>query len=207
MLVFKDKKDYYDFVRVIGEGMKSDSLEFCGGMSNYKGFEYLAKMDDCKKKSKIMAVLRRIDVDLNDAPRQNDMFKKLSYFLKVGILFGENYNDIEKLSANALATLVTESSFSFENEKKYISLLSDETLLLKIRNIADLTDKYDMVFAIIQHYDANSFDIQDEEKLKAFRNSEIARFEKNREEYFSDVVRFDDLVNQVLYNKGEGVSK
>lgn len=203
MLVFKGKEKYEDFITFIGENMKSTTIEFSMGMPNISGFNYLTTIKDDKTRKKVINALKKVDSDMDDGPTHDETFKKISYFLKVGILYGKYYRYVEKLSTSSIATLATESSFSFEDNKEYIELLSSEELLQMVRNTVDLTDKNDIIPAIITHYEKNPFPLDDYEKLNKFRKDEMEKFKSDKDLFFSDVVRFDELVENILYGKNE----
>lgn len=207
MHVFKGKERYKEFVRVIGNGIKSDTFEFSKGMPNELGFKYLVSFNDPGIQNKVINTLKKVDSDMDDVPSQDGMYRKLSFFLKVGIIFGKYYDYVKDLSPLALSTLVTESHFSLIDEGQYVALFSDEDMLLSIRSIRNGMDKNDIFLAVAQHYDMNPFDISDEQKLKEFRISEMNKYKDNREAFFENVVRYKDLANIIIKEMEEGNKK
>lgn len=204
MQVFKGKKKYEDFVRVIGNGMKSDTFEFDQGMPNEIGFKYLVSFDDSVIQNKVINTLKTVDSDMDDVPKEDGMYRKLSFFLKVGIIFGKYYDRVKDLSPLAISTLVTQSHFSLTDEGHYVALFSDEDMLLSIRSICNGMDINDIFLAVMQHYDMNPFDINDEQKLREFRSSEMSKYKDDREAFFENVICYKDLASIFIKKMEEG---
>lgn len=199
MLVFNGMKTYEEFVRAIGNGMTSDTFEAGYGFAHIKGFDYLTSIRDRSDQDKIMNSLKLVDKELNFSKKNNEMYKKLTFFLKVGILFGEYRRYMEELSPLSISTLVTESLISFRDDeaKSYIPICANEELLSYVANECEYADVTNILYAVCQHYDQNPFDINDEKKLKKFQKNEIKRLKANQEEFLSDAKTFEDLASEV----------
>lgn len=199
MLAFKNKKTYEEYIRVIGNGMTSDTFEFLRGAENQRGFDYFIAIKDEKLKKKIIKTLERVDKDLDTFPKQDEMYRKLTFFLKVGILFGEYFEYMDKLSPEAISTLATDNHFSMEEEAtKYVPLLSNNDFLLALRHEIKDGERDEIMFGITQHYDKEPFDIKNEQKLNEFRNNELEKLRIDKSTFMSDVMSFSDLAAVVL---------
>ena len=199
MLVFKGKNSYEEFVRAIGNGMTSDTFEAGYGFAHIKGFDYLVSIRDKADQDKIMNTLRLVDKELNFSRKNDEMYKKLTFFLKVGILFGEYRRYMEDLSPLSISTLATESLISFRDEeaKRYIPVCANEELLSYVAKEFEYADVMNILYAVCQHYDHNPFDVNDEKELKKFQKNELKRLKANQEEFLSDAKSFQDLASEV----------
>lgn len=199
MLVFKEKKTYDEFVREIGNGMTSDTFEAGYGFPHLRGFDYLVSVWDKNDQKKIMDTLKLVDRELDFSKKDNEMYKKLSFFLKVGILFGEYSKYMYDLSASSISTIVTESLISLDDEeaKKYVPVCANDELLSYVGKECEYSKQTDILYAICQHYDQNPFDIADEKALKRFQQNELKRLKTNQDEFFQGVKSFQDLASEV----------
>lgn len=199
MLAFKGKETYEEYVRVIGNGMTSDTFEFLRGAENERGFSYLVSIKDEKLRKKIMKTLATVDKDMDTFPKKDEMYRKLTFFLKVGILFQEYPEYMKELTPEAISTLATDNHFSMEEEaKKYVPLLSGNDFLLALRKEYRDGERDEIMFAITQHYDKDSFDVSEKEKVKEFQERELKRLRTDKKEFLSDVMSFSDLAELVL---------
>ena len=205
MLSFSNKTKYEEFVRTIGNGMRSDTFEFYSGFVHERGFYYLVACQNKEMQEKIMEVLKTVDKDLNFAKEKDGMYRKLTYFLKAGIFFGEHTDYAELLSPKAIATFLTETYLAMdETDSKYITLLADNDMLLYLRDNYANPEK--VLLAMEQHYDNNPFDVENKDKAKEFRANEIERLKTDEKEFFSDVKTIDQLYYESIQEK-ESVCK
>lgn len=199
MLAFKGKETYEEYVRVIGNGMTSDTFEFLSGAENERGFSYLVSIKDEKLRKKIMKTLATVDKDMDTFPKKDEMYRKLTFFLKVGILFQEYPGYMKGLTPEAISTLTIDNHFSMEEEaKKYVPLLSENEFLLALRKEYRDGERDEIMFAITQHYDKDSFDVSEKEKVKEFQERELKRLRTDKKEFLSDVMSLSDLAEFVL---------
>lgn len=200
MLSFSNKTKYEEFVRTIGNGMRSDTFEFYSGFVHERGFYYLVACQNKEMQEKIMEVLKTVDKDLNFAKEKDGMYRKLTYFLKAGIFFGEHTDYAELLSPKAIATFLTETYLAMdETDSKYITLLADNDMLLYLRDNYANPEK--VLLAMEQHYDNNPFDVENKDKAKEFRANEIERLKADEKEFFSDVKTIDQLYYEAIQEK------
>ncbi len=200
MLSFSNKTKYEEFVRTIGNGMRSDTFEFYSGFVHERGFYYLVACQNKEMQEKIMEVLKTVDKDLNFAKEKDGMYRKLTYFLKAGIFFGEHTDYAELLSPKAIATFLTETYLAMdETDSKYITLLADNDMLLYLRDNYANPEK--VLLAMEQHYDNNPFDVENKDKVKEFRANEIERLKTDEKEFFSDVKTIDQLYYEAIQEK------
>lgn len=199
MLVFSGKNTYEEFIREIGNGMTSDTFESDYGFPHINGFDYLASIKDEILQKKVMEALKFVDRELDFSKKNNEMYKKLSYFLKVGILFGEYGEYISLLSPFSISTLVTESfiSFSDEEAKKHIPVCANEELLTYVRKKCEYREITDILFAVCQHYDQRPFDVRDSSLLEKFQQNELDRLKENKEDFFSGVKSVQDIAQEL----------
>jgi len=199
MQVFKDKKKYEDYIRVLVNSMTSDTFEFLNGFEDEKGLEYLAKVTDVKLRKKIMKTLNCIDKDMTEMPRQDETYRKLSYFLKAGILYGEYFEYTKDLTPEAISTLLTDNTFSMNDEmtKNYITILASNELLTYIRENYQPGEKDEIMFAITGHYDEEPFDVNDRKRVFEFQKDIILRLEQDKEKYINEVPTYADLAEEV----------
>lgn len=173
MKVFKDCVNYDDYVRVIGNGLTSETFEFkhfqCAHMW---GFDALRNMEE-KRKSKVIEVLKYVDAKGTETPNKNEINKKETSFLKVG-LFAKNYPAIfDSMSVDDLNFLITEGlSYCDERDLNYVAIFAHHDLLDEIRK-----DNFpgNLFFGITQWYDNNPFDITSIKKTSKFVNDMIKR--------------------------------
>lgn len=200
MLSFSNKTKYEEFVRTIGNGMRSDTFEFYSGFVHERGFYYLVACQNKEMQEKIMEVLKTVDKDLNFAKEKDGMYRKLTYFLKAGIFFGEHTDYAELLSPKAIATFLTETYLAMdETDSKYITLLADNDMLLYLRDNYANPEK--VLLAMEQHYDNSPFNVENKDKVKEFRANEIERLKTDEKEFFSDVKTIDQLYYEAIQEK------
>lgn len=205
MLSFSNKTKYEEFVRTIGNGMKSDTFEFYSGFVHERGLYYLVACKDKEMQKKIMATLKTVDRDLNFTGEKDGMYRKLSYFLKVGIFFGEYTDNAKVLSPEAISTLLTGTYFAMdESDSKYITLFTNNDMLLYLRN--NYTNPENVLFAMEQHYDNSPFDVTNEEETEIFRLNEMKKLKLNEKAFFTDVKSIYEMYNEAVYKK-ESVAK
>lgn len=205
MLVFKGKKTYEDYIKTIANNMTSDTFEFLSGFENERGLKYLFQTYDIKKQQKIMKTLSCIDKDMTEEPRKDEMYKKLSYFLKAGILFEEYAEYLINLTPEAISTLLTENTFSMNDEmtRKYIAILSDNDFLMYLRNNYKIGELDDIMLAITNHYDKDPFDIYDSKLVKNFQRTTRVRLVYEKDKYINEVPTYSDLAYALWHSEQE----
>ena len=187
MAIFKELNNYEEFVSIIKDGMKMKTFESLCGYPNERGLAYLVKFSGDKKKA--MSFLRKVDIDLDDYNPDNSMYRKLTFFLRTGILLGECEEYVVKLNAACFSTLVVDGTFSTHEEdlEKYVPLLSDNDLLSYLRETFSDKERDEIFLAMCQHYDKEPFDVKDEKKILEFRKNEIETLTKNKDKFFEGV--------------------
>ncbi len=209
MLSFKDAKNYEDFIKIIGDGIaRKDSFEFYFGSPNERGFRYLISFTDGKLQKKVMKTLKTIDSNMDGVVYQDEMYRKLTYFLKVGIAFSEYEEYMADLSTEAISTLLTNTYFSMDDEARiFIPLFGNNHFLLFLRNSFSEDLREDIFFAMEQHYEKNPFDVSNPLLLDEFRKKEITRLTSNQSEFFKDVIRVGDFAFESFKNTKRGGKK
>lgn len=205
MQVFKGKKTYEEYIRAIANGMTSDTFEFLSGFENERGLEYLTREYNIKKQKKIMRTLSCIDKDLTEIPRQNEMYRKLSYFLKVGIIFKEFDEYLINLTPEAIATLITENTFSMNDNmtRKYIAILADNDFLMYLRNTYKKGELDEIMLAITGHYDKDPFDIYDSRMVKHFQRMARVKLTYEKDKYINEVPTYSDFADELWQREQE----
>lgn len=199
MQVFKNQKKYEDYIRVIVNSMTSDTFEFLNGFEHERGLKYLTRIKDEKLRKKVIKTLDFIDKDMTEVPRQDETYRKLSYFLKAGILYGEYFEYTKDLTPEAISTLLTDNVFSMNNEMtiNYITILANNELLTYIRKNFKPGEKDEIMFAITGHYDKEPFDVENKKQLLEFQKNIILKLEEDKEKYINEVPTFADLAEEV----------
>jgi len=183
MLVFKELDNYEEYISVIKEGMQKKTFESLCGYPNERGFYHLVNFSGNKKKA--ISFLRKVDTDLGDY-HDDSMFRKLTFFLRTGILLGEYEKYVINLNAACFSTLVVDGTFSTEKEdlEKYVPLFSDNDLLNYLRESFSEKERDEIFLAMCQHYDKEQFDVNDERKILEFRRNEINTLTENKDKFF-----------------------
>lgn len=200
MLIFKNKKTYEEFIRAIGNGLTSDTFEGMAGFPNLKGFEYLVSIRDKTLQSKVMRTLKFVDQELNYSRTSDEMYKKIEFFLKVGILYGEYNKYMSNLTPLLISTLATELLIPFYSEyaKNYIPVCASKEFLEHIRKNCQYPEYEDALSAVCEHYDERPFDVEDKEKLKAFQQNELNKFLESKKNFLADAKSLSEVAKEVF---------
>lgn len=205
MLVFKGSEEYSSFVRIIKDALLSnETYEARKKFPNVRGALYLSELSDEQIQKEAMDVLTKIDeaMDTKSAKNDNLINNKLSFFLEAGIAFGEHYDMFSSVNASSKAEMILSCPILWadkEDAAKYLPLFCDDKfiLLLKQKYFGDIPE---IMLAMKERYDSLSFPTTDRAKVLAFRKSEIAKLEADKEKFLSDVPSYSDIAIEVDTN-------
>ena len=183
MLAFNECKKYEDYLSIIRDyiltgGINSDR--------NEKGFSYLSLIKDLTKQEKVIKIFKMLDKSLSSSTvKDNEMWKKISSMLAVGIFSFEYHEYFDKLSPKSIFTFISGGYQAFnDSNKKYIPIFCSEKFLNSIyeaskSDTVSYFEIMDYFFMIQQHYDKNEFDISNENLREEFVNEMIRKINNN----------------------------
>jgi hypothetical protein len=144
--------------------------------SNESGYAALRTIKDPKIQRKIIDIFNSIDKTLSfKGSNDNEMWKKIDYFLALGLYYFEFKDKFNELSEKSIEVLLLGEMYTInESNKSFISLFSNEELLSEIYNQGKNSNNLllfvysDYFFMIHEHFRKNPFDLNDKELCDCF---------------------------------------
>ena len=213
MQAFSKCIKYDDYLKIISDAMIK-GIKY--NESNESGYASLTLIKDKDTQDKMIKVINHIDRLLSFNGSQGDeMWKKIDYFLSLGVYYFLLKEKFNSLSENAIYTLIIgDCSSIIPQNKEMIALLSNEKLLDSIykqneNNNFTLFEYNDSFFMIHEHFYKNPFDLGNKELCDKFINEMVTKVnEKTLNNGVMNMVEYwkfnEDIRETVL---GGGISK
>ena len=183
MLAFNGCEKYEDYLNVLKDYILTGEIN---SDKNEEGFSYLSLINDLTKQEKVIKILKMLDKSLSSSiVKDNEMWKKISSMLAVGIFSFEYKDNFDKMKPKSIFTFISGGYQSLNDyNKKYIPLFCSEKLLDLIYEASKSDDAplfgiADYFYMIEQHYDSNEFDLSNEYLKEDFINEMIEKINNN----------------------------
>lgn len=172
MQAFSKCISYEDYLKVISNTM-INGIKY--NETNESSYASLALIKDKDTQDKMIKIMNHIDRTLSfNGSRGDEMWKKIDYFLALGVYYFLLKEKFNNLSENAIYTLIMGDCSSITpKNKEMILLLSDEELLDSIykqneSKNSTLFDYINIFFMIHEHFDKNPFDLNNKDLCDKF---------------------------------------
>ena len=179
MLAFSKCNTFDDYLNLISSSM-IDGVKHIE--ANESGYAALRTIKDPRIQRKVIDIFNSIDKKLSfKGSNDNEMWKKIDYFLTLGLYSFEFKDKFNELSEDAIETLLLgEMSTINESNKAFINLFSNEELLREIYNQGQSSNELlfvynDYFFMMYEHFYKNPFDLNDKELCDNFIKEMISK--------------------------------